>query len=270
MTGSQGVPSPPRWYRYRHRQRDGGAEIVRILFAEVHRAFRQTASFLMGREPDLEVVAQTDSVAEGRRKMAEGGIDAAVIDVPLLDEYGVDLVRELHDADPSIPVLVLSHDQSRENRKRLMEAGADEVLSKEVGFEEILAAVRRLGEPRAEEGGIRVLISYEGTHLAYRDALVAAVRALRPQVAVTTVGLPTLESDVKRLDPHLVVSSRPNTVDPGGRPAWYTLAHEPDDPSELYFDGRREVSQNPGLEDLLAVIDEVEEAIRAGRELGGC
>ncbi len=48
-----------------------GVEIARILFAEVHRAFRQTASFLMGRQPDLEVVAQVDSVAEGRQKMAK-------------------------------------------------------------------------------------------------------------------------------------------------------------------------------------------------------
>ncbi|WP_407691035.1 response regulator [Rubrobacter marinus] len=225
----------------------------------------------MGREPDLEVVAQTDSVAEGRRRMAEGGIDAAVVDVPLFDEYGVALVQELHDADPSIPVLVLSHALDREDREKLLEAGADEVLSKEVGFEEILAAVRGLGrEARGEGSGVRVLISYEESHLAYRDALVAAVRALRPQVAVTAVGLPTLGSEVGRSNPHLVVSSRPNTVDPGGRPAWYTLAAEPDDPSELCVDGRREASENPGLEDLLAAIDEVEEAVRAGRELGGC
>ncbi len=130
--------------------------------------------------------------------------------------------------------------------------------------------MRRLGEAKVETDGIRVLIAYEGTHLAYRDALVSVVRALRPSIAVTTVSLRTLELEVKRLDPHLVVSSRPNTVDPGGRAAWYTLAPEPYDPSEVCFDGRRKVSENPGLDDLLAVIDEAEEAIRAGRELGGC
>lgn len=262
----QGAFLTPRWYKYLRESGDGGAEITRILFAEVHRAFRQTASFLMGREPDLEVVAQAGSVAEGRRKMAEGNIDAAVVDVPLPDEYGIELVRELHDADPSIPVLVLSHVQDRESQEKLLEAGANEVLSKEASFEEILAAVRSLGEA----GGIRVLISYEGTHLAYRDALVSAVRALRPSVAVTAVSLRTLASEIKRLDPHLVVSSRPNTVDPGGRGAWYTLAAEPYDPSEVCFDGERKVSDNPGLDDLLAAIDEAEESIRAGRKLGGC
>ena len=46
--------------------------IARILFVEYHSAFRQSASFLMNREDDLEVVSQAGSVAEGRERMAEG------------------------------------------------------------------------------------------------------------------------------------------------------------------------------------------------------
>lgn len=224
----------------------------------------------MNREPDLEVVAQAGTVAEGRRMMTEGGIDAAIVDVPLPDEYGIELVRGLYEANPSIPVLALIHVQDRESHKRLLEAGANEVLSKEITFEAVLAAVRRLGEGRVETGGIRVLVAYEDTHLAYRDVLVSAIRALRPHVAVTAVSLRTLASEVKRLDPHLVVSSRANTVDPGGRAAWYTLAHESDEPSEACLDGRRSRSDNPDLEELVAVIDETEELVRAGRDLGGC
>ena len=46
-----------------------------ILFVEYHSAFRQAASHVMDQEPNLEVVAQAGSVAEGRQRMAEGGID---------------------------------------------------------------------------------------------------------------------------------------------------------------------------------------------------
>ena len=59
-----------------------------ILFVEYHSVFRQAASYLMDQEPDLEVVAQGGSVAEGRQKMAEGGIDTAIVDIPLPDEGG--------------------------------------------------------------------------------------------------------------------------------------------------------------------------------------
>jgi DNA-binding NarL/FixJ family response regulator len=57
-----------------------------ILFVEYHSTFRQAASYVMDQEPDLEVVAQGGSVVEGRQRMAEGGIDAAIVDIPLPDE----------------------------------------------------------------------------------------------------------------------------------------------------------------------------------------
>ncbi len=119
-------------------------------------------------------------------------------------------------------------------------------------------------------GATRVLFAYEDTHLVYRDVIAAAVRELRPGVAVTAVSLRALASEVKRLEPHLVVSSRSSAADPGGGTAWYKLSHEPDEPSEVCLCGRRSRSENPGLEELVAVVDEVEEAIRAGRPLGGC
>src|ERR687894_2448902 len=97
-----------------------------ILFVEYHATFRQAASYLMDREPDLEVVAQGGSVAEGREKMAEGGIDAAIVDIPLPDEGAEEMVRDLHEANPSIPVLVMTTIQDTEVHDRFFGAGASE------------------------------------------------------------------------------------------------------------------------------------------------
>ena len=118
-----------------------------ILFVEYHEAFRQSVSYLMNREDDLEVVSQASSVAEGREKMAEGGIDTAIVNIPLPDEGASELVRDLCEANPSVPVLVMTTITDREVHEKFLEAGANEVLmfDKEVGFAEILAAVRRLG-----------------------------------------------------------------------------------------------------------------------------
>jgi DNA-binding NarL/FixJ family response regulator len=69
-----------------------------ILFVEYHSAFRQAASHVMDQEPNVEVVAQAGSVAEGREKMAEGGIYAALVDIPLPDEGAPEMVRDLHQA----------------------------------------------------------------------------------------------------------------------------------------------------------------------------
>jgi DNA-binding NarL/FixJ family response regulator len=126
--------------------RSGVKKMALILFVEYHATFRQAASYLMDQEPDLEVVAQGGSVAEGRQKMAEGGIDAAVVDIPLPDEGAEDMVRDLHRANPAVPVLVMTHMEERDVHERFLKAGAAEVLTKEVPFEEVLAAVRRLGQ----------------------------------------------------------------------------------------------------------------------------
>jgi len=120
-----------------------------ILFVEYHRAFRQAASHAIEQEPDLEVVSQAGSVAEGRRRMADGGIDAALVDIPLPDEGAAEMVRDLHEANPSIPVLVMTAIEDPEVHERFVRAGASEVLPKNISYAQMLAAVRRLG---AREG----------------------------------------------------------------------------------------------------------------------
>jgi DNA-binding NtrC family response regulator len=127
------------------RQQNGGKQMALILFVEHHSAFRQAASYVMDQEPDLAVVAQGGSVAEGRRRMAEGGIDAAIVDIPLPDEGAPEMVRDLYEANPSIPVLVMTALEDSAVHEEMLQAGAAEVLPKEVPFREVLAAVRRLG-----------------------------------------------------------------------------------------------------------------------------
>ena len=122
-----------------------------ILFVEYHASSRQSASFMMGREPDIEVVHQAGSVAEGRSMMAEGGIDAAIVDVPLPDEGAEGMVRELRGANPAVPVLVMTAVEGPEVRERFLAAGANEVFGKDATLPEVLAAVRRLGQDGAGE-----------------------------------------------------------------------------------------------------------------------
>lgn len=117
---------------------------------------------------------------------------------------------------------------------------------------------------------MRVLISYEESHRAYSNAVEGVIRGLRPSVEVAAVRPRELESEVERFDPHLVVCSRPNVVDPGRRAAWFRLSPEPDEPSEICLDGQRLERNNPGLDDLLEAIDETEKLIQTGRDLGGC
>jgi hypothetical protein len=118
---------------------------------------------------------------------------------------------------------------------------------------------------------MRALIVYEDSHRAYGEAMVGAVRASRPGLEeVSLAHLRELEVEVERFDPHLVVSSRPNTFEVGGRAAWVLLSDDPEEPSEVCIDGRHRRLENPGLEQILEIIDETEKLVRTGRELRGC
>ena len=117
---------------------------------------------------------------------------------------------------------------------------------------------------------MRALIVYEDSHRSYGEAMVGAVRASRPSLEVALAHLRELEAELERFDPHLVVSSRPNTFEAGGRAAWVLLSDDPEEPSEVCIDGRHRRLENPGLEEILGIIDETEELVGTGRELRGC
>ena len=100
--------------------------------------------------------------------------------------------------------------------------------------------------------------------------MASAVRMHRPRVEVVAAGLGGLGEEVSRFDPHLVICSRANTVDLGGRPAWIELPPDPNRLAEICLDGQRSETFNPALEELLSVLDETERLARTKRELGDC
>jgi hypothetical protein len=123
---------------------------------------------------------------------------------------------------------------------------------------------------RDRDDAMRILIAYEDSHRSYGQTLAGAIRGLRPVVETAVVQVRELEAEVGRFDPHLVVCNRPNTLDPGGRLAWLRLSDEPEEPSEFCLAGRRWGAENPGLDEVLAFIEETEKLLRPGRTLGGC
>jgi hypothetical protein len=105
---------------------------------------------------------------------------------------------------------------------------------------------------------IRILIAFEPEYRAYQGVIAAALRVLRPHDEVETADLSALEEAVLHLDPHLVISGRPNAADLSDRLAWVELSMDPLQPTRVSIGGRYSERTNPTLEALLGVIDEAE------------
>ena len=104
-----------------------------------------------------------------------------------------------------------------------------------------------------------MLIAIEDEYRAYREVIAAGLEALRPGTEVAAVGLDQLDAELARLEPQVVVCSRPGSLaEAEGRLAWVELSLDTTRPTKVSVGGRRSESVNPTLETLLAVIDEAE------------
>lgn len=122
---------------------------IRVLIVEDHAAFRQALAVVLGAQPGLEPVGQAGSLTEARGLLHPNGrnrFDAAVVDLGLPDGDGIELIRELGEAEPGVAVLALADNLDLVRRGVAVRAGAQEVLGKGAGLVRMLDALRRLGE----------------------------------------------------------------------------------------------------------------------------
>lgn len=121
-------------------------DVQRILLVEDHASFRQTLALMFDREPEFKVVAQAGALAEARKVMGDPGTEAdlGVIDLSLPDGEGIELIKDLRDANPHFSALVLTASLDRADHARAVEAGAAGVLHKSADVDDIIGAARRL------------------------------------------------------------------------------------------------------------------------------
>src|SRR5918997_6351035 len=98
--GNQGAPRGPGSTERIGVEGESLATRTRVMLVEDHADFRDFMMVLLGREPDLEVVAQARSLAEARNRVAAVRFDVGVLDLGLPDGNGADLITDLGGANP--------------------------------------------------------------------------------------------------------------------------------------------------------------------------
>jgi DNA-binding NarL/FixJ family response regulator len=73
-------------------------------------------------------------------------VDLGVMDLSLPDGEGIELIKDLREANPHFAALVLTASLDRAEHARAAESGAAGILHKSAGVDEIMDATRRLGE----------------------------------------------------------------------------------------------------------------------------
>lgn len=81
---------------------------------------------------------------EGLYQIQEFAIDAAIVDIGLPDQSGLDVIRAVRAKGDNVPILVLTARSRWEEKVEGLEAGADDYMVKPFSIEELLARLRAL------------------------------------------------------------------------------------------------------------------------------
>jgi len=92
---------------------------------------------------------QATTAADGLRVLGEEEVDVVLLDLMLPDRSGLELLPEIKEFDPNLPVVVITAYSSVESAIEAMRGGAFHYVPKPFKNEEVLNLVRRASERRA-------------------------------------------------------------------------------------------------------------------------
>jgi two-component system OmpR family response regulator len=119
---------------------------VRVLLVEdSERLSRLVTELLTSAGHHVLAVA---TASAGLRALAEGSLDAAVIDIGLPDGSGLDICRRARAEGHDVPILLLTARNGVAARVEGLDAGADDYMGKPFAAAELVARLRALGRRR--------------------------------------------------------------------------------------------------------------------------
>ena len=117
---------------------------VRVFLVDDHEVVRRGLRELLAAEPDLEVVGEAGTAAQGVAGILRTRPDVALLDGRLPDGSGVEVCSAVRAALPRTRALVLTSYDDDEALFNAIAAGASGYLLKEVSGTDLVDAVRRV------------------------------------------------------------------------------------------------------------------------------
>jgi two-component system, NarL family, invasion response regulator UvrY len=120
--------------------------MIRILIADDHAIVREGLKQILSGQPDLSVTAEAESGYEAIRQLEAQAIDLVILDINLGDQSGLDVLKQIKQQWPNLPVLILTMHSEKQYATRMLKAGAAGFLNKGSVSEELLAALRKIAK----------------------------------------------------------------------------------------------------------------------------
>lgn len=160
---------------------------TRILLVDDHEIVRDGLRLLLGRQPDLEVVAEAADGVEALRQAELVSPDLAIVDLHMPELGGLELIRCFSERFPDVRVIVLSMDAEDHLVREALRLGVRGYVLKGSASTEILRAIEVAKHGQVyftpeiattlAEGYRKVLIEGAGSSLTAREVEVLKLLA---------------------------------------------------------------------------------------------
>jgi DNA-binding NarL/FixJ family response regulator len=118
--------------------------VKKILVVDDHDVVRAGVMTIL--DPAGVVFGEAGNVSQALRMVREQDWDLAVLDISLGERSGFELLKELKQVRPPLPVLILSMHSEEQYAWRAFQAGAAGYITKESSREELVKAIHKVTE----------------------------------------------------------------------------------------------------------------------------
>lgn len=115
-----------------------------ILLVDDHPFMRAGLAQLIERQPDMVVCGEAGDPTAAFQALRKKKPDLVLTDLTMPGRSGLEFIKDLLAADPSVAVLVISMHDELVYAERVIRAGARGYIMKEAGGENLLAAIRQV------------------------------------------------------------------------------------------------------------------------------
>lgn len=118
--------------------------MIRILVADDHAIVREGLKQIVADTPDMVVSGEAADGQAVFDLVSKDDWDVVLLDIGMPGRGGVDILKQLKDERPKLPVLILSMYPEEQYAVRCLKAGASGYLTKESAPDELVTAIRKV------------------------------------------------------------------------------------------------------------------------------
>jgi len=120
--------------------------MVNVFIADDHAVVRQGLKQIISEVSDMQVLGESDNGFEVIDQVKANNYDMVILDITMPGPNILDLVKQIHQISPQMPILVLSIHPEEQYAVRVLRSGASGYLTKESAPEELVNAIRKVAK----------------------------------------------------------------------------------------------------------------------------